>query len=70
MDKKWIGSKELKVNDKVMYNDFSLNKITNITKVSERGTYYNLEVMDNHNYYVSDKCVLVHNAKYSTTRLE
>ena len=57
----WVEAKKLKIDDELMYFDNTLHKIDNIT--SKKDTYYNLEVEDNHNYYVSDKGVLVHNRK-------
>ena len=63
IDGSWVEARNLKVDDEVMYFDKSLHRIENITNVIKKDTYYNLEIEDNHNYYVSDKGVLVHNRK-------
>ena len=61
--KQYIEVQNLVVGDKVVYSDGSYHEITNISYVTEVDTVYNLEVEDNHNYYVSEKEILVHNAK-------
>ena len=50
--------------DKVLLSDGTLCEVERVSckKLSEPETTYNLEVADFHTYYVSDACVLVHNA--------
>ena len=59
----WIAAKDLVVGDKVMYSDSTHHLITNITYAAKNDTYYNFEVADNHNYYVTNNEILVHNYK-------
>ena len=62
-NKGWIEAINILENDIVlMYNNIQgrvINKELQILDHFE--TTYNFEVEDNHNYYVSDECVLVHN---------
>ena len=60
---KWIPAYKLKVGDMVMYQDNTYHKITNITSSKSIKTVYNINVADNHNYYVGQKGILVHNIK-------
>lgn len=63
INNKWIEAINLKIDDEVMYYDNTYHKIELIEKRLQKDTYYNLEVKDNHNYFVSEKGVLVHNRK-------
>ncbi|MBW3521116.1 hypothetical protein KO535_02970 [Chryseobacterium sp. NKUCC03_KSP] len=47
--------------DELLSKDRQLSKIKSITKEGNSKTVYNFEVEDNHNYYVSEYAILVHN---------
>ena len=59
-DYAWIEAKDLKVGDILLMSDGSLVKIEKINHYSNVETVYNLEVADNHDYFV-DEWYLVHN---------
>ncbi len=59
----WKSAEELKVGEELIYIDGTKHKIDSITYNYKKDTYYNIEVEDNHNYFVSEKGVLVHNKK-------
>ena len=58
-----IKLKDLKVGDIVMDVKGKYYSITKITSKDIIETVYNLEVNDNHNYYVTESKILVHNKK-------
>ena len=62
-NKGWIEAINILDNDIVlMYNNIQGKVISKDLLVLDHfETTYNFEVEDNHNYYVSDECVLVHN---------
>ena len=57
----WIPAQELKVTDLVHFSDGSLHKIDEIHIQIKTLTVYNFEVSNNHNYYVGQNGILVHN---------
>ena len=59
----WIAAEDLKVGDIVMDSKGKYYSITKITSKDIIETVYNLEVNDNHNYYVTESKILVHNKK-------
>jgi RHS repeat-associated protein len=60
--KGWVKAKDLKKGDKLKSSDGKLSvQITAIKQVSETVVVYNMEVDGNHNYFVTDSKVLVHN---------
>lgn len=59
----WIKVKDLKIGDKVLFINNDTYPIEDIKHHSNKETVYNLEVENNHNYYVSNNGVLVHNRK-------
>ena len=59
----WISAEDLKLNDKVLYTDGKYHKITKISKTELNEFVYNIEVENNHNYYVGKQGILVHNYK-------
>ena len=61
----WIHAKDLRVNDNVMLIDKSFNKIDNNSSYHHSGTVYNIRVENDHNYYVSEDGILVHNIKHA-----
>jgi len=62
-NKGWIEAKDILENDEVLlYNNVKGEVIKKELQILDHyETTYNFEVEDNHNYYVSDSCVLVHN---------
>ena len=68
LSEKWVSACDLKRGDKVLLSDGTLCEVEGVSckKLSAPETTYNLEVADFHTYYVSDACVLVHNAGCST----
>ena len=61
--KGWIKAEELKIGDILINNSNEELEINKIERIASKGTQkvYNLEVADNHNYFVGFDCVLVHN---------
>ena len=57
----WRSALKLRIGDILQMADWSEVIIENIIHYSHKGTVYNLEIEDNHNYYV-DKWYLVHNS--------
>ena len=45
----------------MVYYDETYHGITEINYIHEIRTVYNIEVKDNHNYYVTNNMILVHN---------
>ena len=64
LSEKWVSACDLKNGDKVLLSDGTLCEVEGVTlkQLETPETTYNLEVADFHTYYVSDACVLVHNA--------
>ena len=64
LSEKWVSACDLKHGDKVLLADGTLCEVEGVTlkHLETPETTYNLEVADFHTYYVSDACVLVHNA--------
>ena len=65
-DYAWIEAQDLKVGDILLMNDGNLVKIQKINHYNNKETVYNLDVENNHNYYVG-KWYLVHNKSQNTT---
>ena len=59
----WIAAKDLNVGDVVMNKEGQYYTIDSITNIQIKETVYNLSVEDNHNYYVTEDNILVHNLK-------
>ena len=59
-DYAWVEAQDLKVGDILLMNDGNLVKIDKINHYDNQETVYNLEVADNHDYFV-DEWYLVHN---------
>ena len=57
----WRSALKLRIGDILQMADWSEVIIENIIHYPHKGTVYNLEIEDNHNYYV-DKWYLVHNS--------
>ena len=62
-NKEWIEAEKLEVGNILINNSNEELEIVKIDRVKSIGTIkvYNLEVEDNHNYFVGFDCVLVHN---------
>ena len=60
---KWIDAGHLKIGDEVLFIDYTYHKISSIEFLKYQDNYYNLEIEDNHNYYIGEKGILVHNKK-------
>lgn len=59
----WLPAKDLIVGNIVKDSNENYLSITNITKKTIIENLYNIEVEDNHNYYVTESEILVHNRK-------
>ena len=59
----WVAAKDLVIGDEVMYADDTYHVINDISHVLQTNTVYNFSVRDNHNYYVGEEGILVHNVK-------
>lgn len=55
--------KDLLLTDKLFDNENKLITINKIEYKKETNIVYNFEVQNNHTYFVSNKNILVHNAK-------
>ena len=60
---KIVRSKDLKVGDVLFDSNGNIYPITDITITNSINNLYNIEVENNHNYYVSNSNILVHNRK-------
>ena len=61
---KHLAAKDLEVNDQVVYSNGDRHSIVNITHRTINEPVYNIEVADNHTYYVYENEVLVHNMRH------
>ena len=59
----WVSASDLRVGDYVRYSNGTFHKIDSISYKTQTNTVYNLTVKDNHNYYVGEDEILVHNKK-------
>lgn len=57
----YIPAEELNIGDVLRYADGKYHRIVEISSRSIKETVYNLELEDNHNFYVSENMILVHN---------
>jgi intein/homing endonuclease len=53
-DYAWVEAQDLKVGDILLMNDGNLVKIDKINHYDNQETVYNLEVADNHDYFVDE----------------
>ena len=60
----WISAHDIVLGDYVRYADGTYHMVTNNVSEELHETIYNLVVDKNHNYYVGDQKILVHNAVY------
>ena len=60
----WLPTKEIVLNDEVMYSNYEYHKIINISKEKLKEKVYNLSVDNTHNFYVGKNQILVHNFYY------
>ncbi|MET0063685.1 MAG: polymorphic toxin-type HINT domain-containing protein [Candidatus Thiodiazotropha endolucinida] len=61
VNSKWIDAKDLKVDDQLHLTSGRTVNIKSLSEVIKSATVYNLTVEGNHNYFVGDSGVLVHN---------
>ncbi len=59
----YIAAEDLKIGDRVMYSDGIFHTINSISHKPIHTLVYNINVSDNHNYYVGSDGILVHNRK-------
>ena len=60
----YIAAEDLKVGDILVDNNGYLHRVNRITHEPIKETVYNLQVEDNHSYYVGENNILVHNMQY------
>jgi hypothetical protein len=58
----WIEAKDLRPGHLLLAADGDYLSVDKVSLEVRPATVYNFEVADAHDYFVSDKCVLVHNA--------
>ena len=59
----WLEVKDLTLTDKLFNDNKELININKIEHKKEKNVVYNFEVQNNHTYFISNKNILVHNAK-------
>lgn len=59
----FINAKDLKIGNRLVDYEGNIHEITSITYESVTDTFYNIEVEINHNYYVTENNILVHNKR-------
>jgi len=58
---RYVSVKNLKVGDKLIDLNGNEHIIRKINSKIKKSNYYDIEIEDNHNYYISEKNILVHN---------
>jgi len=62
VNKGWVEAKDLKAEDRVIQKNGIIRTIDQVIYAPSNGTtVYNFSVEDNHNYFVTDRAILVHN---------
>ena len=59
----FINAKDLKIGNRLVDYEGNIHEITSIKCESVTDTFYNIEVENNHNYYVTENNILVHNKR-------
>ena len=59
----FLNAKDLKIGNRLVDYEGNIHEITSITCESVTDTFYNIEVENNHNYYVTENNILVHNKR-------
>ena len=59
----FINAKDLKIGSILVDYEGNIHEITSITCESVTDTFYNIWVENNHNYYVTENNILVHNKR-------
>lgn len=59
----FIEAKDLKIGNKLVDYEGNIHEITSISCERVTDTFYNIEVENNHNYYVTENNILVHNKR-------
>ena len=65
----YLAAENLNIGDVVRYSNGEYHKIKEISHRRIGNTVYNLEVEDNHNFYVGNQGILVHNAGTANNNL-
>ncbi len=65
----WIEAKVLQIGDEIRKANNSWAKVESISQKIEGAKVYNLEVIDNHNYFVGKTQLLVHNGSNDCLRV-
>ena len=60
---KFINAKDLKIGNRLVDYEGNIHEVTSISCESVTDTFYNIEVENNHNYYVTENNILVHNKR-------
>ncbi|MCX8525690.1 Hint domain-containing protein [Chryseobacterium formosus] len=61
VDGKWVEAGDLRIGDELFGINNQFYQITSLIREARKQKVYNFEVEDNHNYYISDQSILVHN---------
>jgi RHS repeat-associated protein len=61
VDGNWVAAKDLKIDNKLFLFDGSTVNIDFLEKYEKSEKVYNFEVEGNHNYFIADQQILVHN---------
>ena len=56
-----LEAKDIKVDDYVMYADYTYHKVTKIKHKKLKESVYNISVENTHNFYIDSEQILVHN---------
>ena len=59
----FIDANDSKIGNRLVDYEGNIHEITSITCESVTDTFYNIEVENNHNYYVTENNILVHNKR-------
>lgn len=65
--KGWTKAQNLQAGDILLTSDGEEKNISKVETIKKKSIVYNLSIEDNHNYFVSEEKVLVHNACAPTT---
>lgn len=64
----WLQAERIVKGDSVRYSDGTYHKVKKISHKDLRGTVYNLNVDNTHNFYVGKQQILVHNVLCDITK--
>jgi hypothetical protein len=63
LGKNWVGAGSLEIGDKIRTADGSSGTVLSVLNVVQARVMYNLEVQDNHDFFVGENGWLVHNCE-------